>query len=97
MSKSYAIDLNTLGLNNRKEKYLNASQTDTALFIVCQAIEDLGYQVEEYGSNKPLTKEESIFKNRVVGVLETLTLGIPSDVVVKVKPSLTQIGICFLY
>lgn len=97
MAKCFAIDLKTLGIHKSMSSSMHSSEFDTALFIVCHAIEDLGYEIIEFSNHRPLTAEEHIKKNRIVSVLETLTLGIPSDVIVKVKVSLTQIGVTFLY
>lgn len=89
MSKTFLVELSKVSRGNLLTKKISGSELDRARFIACRGLEDLGYSVENYIDQGVTTPEEEQLISLLQSDFESFSLGVPSDIKVKIvdKPN----------
>lgn len=89
MSKTFLVELTKVCRGNLLAKNMNSSELDRARFIACRGLEDLGYSVDDYIDQGITTPEEEQLIALLQPDFEQFTLGVPTDIKVKIidKPN----------
>lgn len=97
MSKTFLVELSKVSHGNLLMKNINSLELDRARFIACRGLEDLGYSVDDYISQGTITAEEERLISLLQPNIEEFTLGIPTDVRVKIIDHPNGFMFKFLY
>lgn len=89
MSKTFLVELSKVSRGNLLTKNISSSELDRARFIACRGLEDLGYSVDNYIDQGVTTPEEEQLISFIQASFEDFSLGVPTDIKVKIvdKPN----------
>lgn len=97
MSKTFLVTLTSLSPGVSSALLAKGSERDTARFILCQALSNLGYDVEDSFETSELSEKDNVLLQTIIPLLEEQTLGVPTDSTLRISTHAIGFTVSLLY